>query len=229
MNERNQAIQTVSAAVPALRRIDELYAMANNISQQSTAAKVRLDSKKKQRPGSIIAALWLTVVACEAVMTLINALFHNLFLAYLGIIPTIIVCRKVYRKIKIKNRSEDETTAKALKKNEELYTEISEEIEQVSFQYNDAIAAIPRDYRYYYAVNFFENVLINGRADSMKEAINLYENHLHQMRMENANQRLLLMNEQQSRMMSEIERNTRDTAYAVNMNTAFNVLYFLSR
>lgn len=43
---------------------------------------------------------------------------------------------------------------------------------------------IPRDYRHFHACQFFYNAFLNGRAMSMQQAVNLYEEELHRSRME---------------------------------------------
>lgn len=44
---------------------------------------------------------------------------------------------------------------------------------------------LPKNYRYPLAANFIAEVLENGRADSLKEAYNLYEEQIHRWKMEN--------------------------------------------
>ena len=46
------------------------------------------------------------------------------------------------------------------------------------------IGPIPADYRSFEALSFFEQALANGRAESIKEVMNLYEEHLHRMTLE---------------------------------------------
>lgn len=230
MDEREQAIKTVNSAISPLQRIDELYAIANNISQQSIATKTKADSRKKQRSGNKFLVFWIAFILGEIVANVVEELFHNSVLSFIVLAATICLVMKYSQKqIKKDNDNDDNQTSKVLIQNGQVYEQISAEIEQIANENREVINAIPRDYRYYDAVAFFENALANGRADSMKEAVNLYETHLHQMRLENANQQMLFINEQQSKMMAEIEKNTRDAKRATELNTAFNVLYFLSR
>lgn len=41
------------------------------------------------------------------------------------------------------------------------------------------IQIVPINYRYYIAVNYMYGCLINCRAETIKEAVNLYEEQLH--------------------------------------------------
>lgn len=99
---------------------------------------------------------------------------------------------------------------------ERLYKEdvrkISNAIVQTTTQNQSVLNVIPRDYRNYDAVAYFEQVLANKRAYSMQEAVNLYEQHLYQLRMElrmeDKNRQLLEQAQQQTRLLREIEFNT---------------------
>lgn len=54
-----------------------------------------------------------------------------------------------------------------------------------SYELLPAIEFIPKEYQYSIAINFFCDVLRNGRADSFKECMNLYEEQLHRWKIEN--------------------------------------------
>ena len=133
-----------------------------------------------------------------------------------------------FYKSKAKDATEHDATNFTAKNNLQIQ-KISEEIERVATESADIINQIPRDYRYYSAVQFLESVLANGRADNMKEAINLYEDKLHKMRLEKMSEQMLRENEQQSRMLNSIEENSSRAAVASEINTVFSVLSFLDR
>jgi hypothetical protein len=69
--------------------------------------------------------------------------------------------------------------------------ELQKRIEVIIHEKKEIISIIPEKYRYPLAVNFFAEVLENGRADSMKEAMNLYEEQLHRWKMENKMEQIL--------------------------------------
>ena len=70
--------------------------------------------------------------------------------------------------------------------------QIIEEIKALNTRYGREVAPwYPSDYCYEDAAAFFLNVLQNYRADSLKEAINLYETTLHQNRMEETQKKIL--------------------------------------
>lgn len=68
---------------------------------------------------------------------------------------------------------------------------------------------IPEQYAYTFCVEKLRDYLALGRADNLKEAINLYENELHQMRMQ----------QQMDAMMDEIQEQSRQI-YALRQEVA---------
>lgn len=60
------------------------------------------------------------------------------------------------------------------------------------------LSLLPPKYTCLEAIDFFIDVIVNLRADSMKETVNLYEEHLHRQRMEAAQNKLA---EQQAKML----------------------------
>lgn len=66
------------------------------------------------------------------------------------------------------------------------------------------LSLLPPRYTYLEAIDFFIDVIVNLRADSMKEAVNLYEEHLHRQRMEAAQNKLA---EQQTQMLQLQQEN----------------------
>lgn len=70
--------------------------------------------------------------------------------------------------------------------------------EQVQEKAAATLSLLPPKYTYLEAIDFFIDMIVNLRADSMKEAVNLYEEHLHRQRMEAAQNKLV---DQQAKML----------------------------
>ena len=67
-----------------------------------------------------------------------------------------------------------------------------QQIKEVQKQYTDEISGwYPCDYCYIEAAEFFLNAVKNSRADSIKEAVNLYEETNHRQRLEENQQQML--------------------------------------
>ena len=76
-----------------------------------------------------------------------------------------------------------------------------QQIKEVQQQYTDEISGwYPCDYCYIEAAEFFLNAVKNSRADSIKEAVNLYEETNHRQRLEENQQQML---QQQNTMIKQ--------------------------
>lgn len=112
------------------------------------------------------------------------------FIPYIIIVVATYFILKVY--YKTKNASIDKQNERIRTTNENTKMQeqqVVNEIQEIQQAYHDRISYwYPSDYCSIDAAEFFYNVIKNYRADSMKEAINLYENTMHQRRLE-ANQK----------------------------------------
>lgn len=68
---------------------------------------------------------------------------------------------------------------------------LKEKMDDIIQENREIISIIPDKYRYPMATDFFTEVLENGRADSLKEAMNLYEEQLHRWKMESKMEQIL--------------------------------------
>lgn len=79
----------------------------------------------------------------------------------------------------------------AEKSNNEVIERIKKEKSEIVQKYSFVVDIIPPDYRDTTACGFIASALINKRADNIKEALNLYEETLHRLRLENATHDLI--------------------------------------
>ena len=105
---------------------------------------------------------------------------------------------------KIKNKSIDKQNEQIRTTNETAKVQeqqVVNEIEQIQQAYHDRVSwGYPGDYCSVDAAEFFYNAIKNYRADSIKEAINLYENTLHQRRMERNQKQAIAQAEKQQKL-----------------------------
>ena len=104
---------------------------------------------------------------------------------------------------------------------------ISADVLQIFQDNEEAIAQIPRDYRNYDAVSYFEKVFANGQALTWREAMMLYDNHVHCRTLECGNARLQNIARQQSAMMANMEKMEQEAARNARIATGFSILSFL--
>lgn len=233
MSERELALERVNAALPVLKQINELYLTAVNINQKGMAQKVQAERSRirsvKTYPaiGAIVAFVLLDIIYSLVVARIASVLpsLIGSILAIVYIIFAIIVCAVVYQTVKAQVRVG--TVSPATPKYRQEIDEISDEIYRLTVANEAVIAQIPRDYRYYDAAAYFEHVLANEQADSMKEAINLFEEYLHRQRLEQNSAILLDQAQRQSQMLSNIERSSKETTQNSGIAAAFSILNYL--
>ena len=106
---------------------------------------------------------------------------------------------------KFKNEKIVEENKEIVARNKQLAIQeqsVLNELQQVQTLYRNHISSwYPTNYCSVDAVEFFYNAINNYRADTLKEAINLYEMTLHQRRVE-ANQRQAIREQQLSNLLS---------------------------
>ena len=76
--------------------------------------------------------------------------------------------------------------------NQNMQSELNA-VKQIYADNWELIEYFPNDYRYSYAIEQIYKILLNGRADSMKEALNIFEEDCHRRRMEQQLAQILQM------------------------------------
>ena len=88
---------------------------------------------------------------------------------------------------------------------------LQEEVRAMQKSYADYLAVLPASYRDLPAASYFLTAVRDGRADDMKEAMNLYEQQLHNWKMEKAFEDMTKLQKYQNQFISdalnEIQRN----------------------
>lgn len=234
MNDQELALSNVSAALAVLKEINELYLSASAINQQHMVREVERRSQKgrfgklQYRVGFAPALLFVWVLfklltkvfegASEKVNNSVMGVFLIFFIVFLAVVHF-----KLKKKIDEKysaSPEEDESYQKQL-------DAISKEIYNTTIANQEIINKLPRDYRYYDAAVYFEKALANGQAESMKEVINLYEEHMHRMAMEENSKIALEQSRRQSAMLADIQNSSRQTAKNSAIAATFSVLNFI--
>lgn len=83
----------------------------------------------------------------------------------------------------------------------------------------DKVRFLPADYWYPMATEYLIKVVAAGRADSLKEALNLFDAQLHRWRVEEANNAMLAQQQLQTAHLSSIRTSSKVSAAANVTNT----------
>lgn len=230
MNEREEVLSRVQAALPVFKEINDLYLTANNLDQQVMMRNAK-QADSNGKTGGILA--YVAAIACFAVMDILYRIVvratNSGVVALIWIILSIALSVYVYIRVRRKIKSRSAFSENELAAQRQQIEAISDEICRIYEENQDVIENIPRDYRYYDAVSFLEASLANGRADSMKEALNQYELYLHQKALEMNSRASLELNRQQCAMMASIESHARNAERNSGIAAAFSIFNFLSR
>lgn len=227
MSERVKALQTVRAALPAFQEINDLYLAANSIYQRASLFDAKTDGKVKGAKGKALACAGVTWFVFDLGLPLFAKLPEWIIPVY--VVACLVTCVVVYRKVigSERKKAEQDTQAMIVQGEHDLEA-ISNEIYEVYQKNYDVIEPIPRDYRTYDAVSYFERLLENGHAESMKEALILYDEYVHREGMRLDNQRMIQQNLQQCRMMENIEQVANAAANNARTAAAFSVASFIA-
>lgn len=229
--ERRQALSEVNNALPVLEQVKNLYMQALNINEQLTLARVMKireckEKEIKQHLLKFIPQIAVYFIAWAALTSIVSSISYRLLpssttsgitllFAFAPAI-TLLVIKLIYDRSRMERfASLGEMTPEEEAPFEADFDLISQAITQLSVENEDRIDPIPRDYRNYDAVVYFERVLANGQAYSMREALNLYEEYLHRQRLEANSLAALEQANQQSQMLAEIERQSSQVAAGV--------------
>lgn len=231
MSEQTNALETVRQALPVFQQINDLYLAADSIYQRTSLHDATSEGKVSNSKGKAFACTFATWMALDVLLYLLAAIFKTLpgFILVPYVIGTIICCIVVYRKVihSAKQKVHNETDALIAQNKRDLDC-ISEDICEIYRNNEQIISQIPRDYRTYDAVSYFEHLLENGHAETMKEALILYDEYLHRQSMLVDNQRMIQQNIQQRQMLEQIEATTNSAARSANVAAAFSIATFLS-
>lgn len=236
-NEKSFFIDIFNRSLNPLKQIDSLAMEKGRLNDKINAINFKLH-KKLNIPALIFVPLFLGFFISanfyDAIATKINLLpsYENISsieilkpLAITSLIIAIILIalffalRQLYRILIVKTKINF-----LLGKIKALDFNINEIINQNI----EILKNIPPRYCYYFSVNFMLGVLFNQRADSLKEAINVYEDQLHKWKMENYQQQLCEINRQQQASMvsmnfalKSINKNTKDIAVTTALDFIF--------
>ncbi|MDY3691883.1 MAG: hypothetical protein SO072_07920 [Dysosmobacter sp.] len=237
MNEREIALEKVNMALPVYERINELYFAANSLNQRAMAARadeerVRQNMKKRHKTdwkNMDYGRFFIGFIILIPLMVAVDSTVKKMpsFVSALLKIAIIIGGAMLYLKRKERIKNKHEQTEAQINTMMPQMESISREIYRVTTENQEKINLMPRDYRYYDAVVFFESALANGRADSMKEAINLYEETIHRQNMELHGRQMLEQCRMQSAMLANIEQYSKEAAINSGIAASFSVLNYL--
>ena len=218
----------------------ERFAMINKYNQTAVQLQAKIDSlfdecartgKKgfSAVPGVLILIfssifLWIFVVVISSAVTaalgnemlsglaMMCCVLLGLFIPALPITYKLTFCRAKNKKIKKEN---DQLFNEKYLPQIDQYMDVIDNLEKERDQFiadtQYVMDFLPQPYRNELAAAYMEQVVSTGRAESLKEAMNLYEEQLHRWALEDMTHRLLEQNEMRNNMLEQTLRSMADS------------------
>ena len=185
--------QNFEAAIPIFGEMHKHFQNRSDMNLRLERAKkeeeMRRGSQKKQAEGIGIAVAMITMIVLATFLSgiykVISEDAQTTISLFLGVIS--IVVGFVARGAFLKNLKEHPYSPEFIQQetiiNQNMQNELNA-VKQIYANNWELIEYFPNDYRYSYAIEQIYKILLNGRADSMKEALNIFEEDCHRRRME---------------------------------------------
>ena len=199
MNTREELLNDLGEAVNIIRQLANIQQRLNTIRNQYRSTIPLRELKTINMKKTIVGA-------CVLALFFLNPEYPWIIMLPLASIPLKIYrTNKKNKKIESQNKVTEQQNAQIIANNEQLKMQEQNtlnELQQLQNVYRKRISPwYPIDYCSIDAAEFLYNAINNYRADSLKEAINLYETTLHQQRVEN-NQKQALRQQTLSNLLS---------------------------
>ena len=232
-SEREELIKKLQQVLPGLQRVEAMDEQLQDLEAEKQALSVKVKGHLGRNLGIFIGVYF--VLACvlrgiiSGIFLMTSALYMDSDIAAISsgaiAIVSLIVGIAIFVGGILIIINMDKSSRK--KYEGQLYN-VEDKIHELSEQRDlevqkvlPEIQFIPENYRYSIAVQYMLDAFRNQRADTFKEAINLYEEQLHRWKLENASEQMLTLQRQQMSELNRINANTTVSAIA-NTITAFN-------
>ena len=185
MNTREELLNGLNDAVTIIRQLSNIQNRLNQVRGQYK------NLKPNKKIGKLLKGLFvLCVLSC--VFMLLQMKIWGLITGIIQVAVGCIAVKFIYKKI---NEKIDADNQQIVAENEQVKAKeqaVLNDLQKVQIAYRERVSYwYPDNYCTVDAVEFFQNAVKNYRADSLKEAINLYETVLHQKRVENTQKQAL--------------------------------------
>lgn len=219
MTEKEYTINLIEKLIPKTKQMESYYAQIGELQQINESIQRKGDSNLSQRRLMIK----LPVYLLSGFLAL--QLFSFMFFLKLFTIPIAAACvfgiKKLYEKViqpKLDAVQPHPDALRKIEENEARIQAINGEACACYQQNENLFRSFPEDYLYTDALYFMDRALKNGRADSLKEAINLYEDTVYKQNIANE---MRQHHEEQIQYLRSIENESRRAA-----NNAANAAFW---
>lgn len=179
MQTREDLLNGLSDAASIIKQLADIQTRLRRV---RNAYRYTMANKKM----GILAKIVIGLFALEAVYALIR---FNIWGVIISVFEIGVIYAVVQFYYKMKNKKIDTYNQQVFEHNEHnkiKEQEVLNDLQRIQIAYRERLSSwYPDNYCSVEAAEFFYNAIKNYRADSLKEAINIYETTLHQRRVEN--------------------------------------------
>ena len=186
---KQELMDEILARIPVLQNIQGCRDEINTANAQLEALGAEEPIVRFLKFGIGCVGAWVGFFAGGLVLSIIDKIIPmGLFGLVLACVPAIYGYVKVHKKVgEFFNKADNEKREK-LQKHIENY---EQELQRLIEQHGEWILEVlPENYAYFNCAEKIYGYLKNGRADSLKEALNLYESELNQMQVQQLQQQV---------------------------------------
>lgn len=186
---KQELMDEILVRIPILQNIQGCRDEINSANAQLEALGAEEPIIRFLKLGIGCVGAWVGFLAGGLVLSIIDKIIPmGLFGLVLACVPAIYGYVKVHKKVgEFFNKADDEKREKLQKHIGHYEQELQKLIEQHG---EWILEVLPEKYAYFYCAEKLYSYLKNGRADSLKEALNLYESELNQMQVQQLQQQV---------------------------------------
>ena len=217
--EKDELLKNLNEALEYAKSVDALQRQLDSVNENISG----IETTK----GNLAVTIFISAL-CFVLYCPLSAFLALGFPSYIGwwsllvllILDIVLIVGAVIIDV-IKNNSKKKKLGMKLP---ELYSERDNtraKLQQIIAIHRNDFKMFSKDYMYPLALEYFINVISSGRADSMKEAMNLYEDQVHKWKMENLAESALLA-QQEANAIAAFNATANAVSAAANVTTSIN-------
>lgn len=214
----NELLEKLKTADGICKKASPYYESAAQLQQQCEEQLANLPKQKKKW---ILLAVVFYFVGSSAISTAL--LFVPVIGKYLGLAFSFLCLPlSIYIGLKGWKQTQEKTNAEVEQRQKEIQAKRAQG-QAVFDQYAAEMDFLPVDYWYPLATDYLIKAIKSGRASSLGEAIDRFEDQLHRWKIEESNAQVVALQQQQTAHLASIKTSSKISAAANVTNTLFNI------
>lgn len=214
----NELLEKLKAADSIFKKASPYYESATQLQQQCDEQLATLPKRKKKW---ILIGVLIYAVSCTIVSNIV--LFIPVIGRVLGVLVGMVcLVAAVYVGLNGWKKEQETTNTEVARLQKEIQAKKAQG-QAVFDQHAEELDFLPVDYWYPLATEYLVNAVKSGRAATLGEAIDRFDEQLHRWKIEESNAQMLALQQQQTAHLASIKTSSKISAAANVTNTLFNI------